>query len=212
MDSWKGYKKWFELNLKVPNNHSDRILPDPIVSFRCNVQIQWSLKGTDTELAMEKGGEIKTMPLFILSQNARWISVETYQKLFLEKVLRGNTSLLWLFTNHICEHRETKLITQITLTNALAFFLSDYIHGRWIRFDIICQKTPRELLHICQGEGIVYVIANDCCYCRMYKLAASQHLKQLLLVEKCSSSLKGQKLSKKEGGIILHWKDLGVYF
>lgn len=117
-----------------------------------------------------------------------WISTETYQKLFLEKVLGGNTSVLCLPTNRICEHRETKLIIQITLTDALDFFLCDHIHGRLTRFNISCQKTPRGMLLMCQG--IVYVIADDCCHCKMCKLAAPQHLRQLLPVEKYSASLK----------------------
>jgi len=120
-------------------------------------------------------------------------------------------SLLWLPANHICEHRETKLIIQITLTNALAFFLWDYTHGRLIRFNISCQKTPRGMLLMCQEKGILYDIADDCCHCRMCKLAAPEHLWQLLPVEKYSASLKEQNSSKKEVGGILYQKYLAVF-
>lgn len=70
MDGSECYKggtlqKLFELNLNVPSNHPDFILPVPEVSFSFNMQIQLSLKGTDTELLMEKGGRIQNMPLFI---------------------------------------------------------------------------------------------------------------------------------------------------
>jgi len=46
VDDSKGYEggplqKLFEFNLNVPNNHSDFILPDPKVIFRCDMQIQW---------------------------------------------------------------------------------------------------------------------------------------------------------------------------
>lgn len=99
-------------------------------------------------------------------------------------------SALWLHPNHIYEHRKTKVIIEITLTNTLAFLLCDYIHGRLIRFNISCQKTPRERLLMCQKEGIVYVIADDCCHCKMCTLAAPQHLPQLLPDEKYSASLK----------------------
>ena len=55
----KEHKGWpiqnlFELKLNFLNNHPEFILPDPKVSFRCNKQIQWPLKGADTELLMEK--------------------------------------------------------------------------------------------------------------------------------------------------------------
>lgn len=186
MNGSKGYKggplqKLSELNLNVPSNHPGFILPHPKVSFRCKTQIQWSLKGQkkiqNCLWRREEGSKI-CHSLFVYHRVLVWISTETYQKLFLEKVLGGNTSVLWLPTNHICEHRETKLIIQITLTNALAFFLCDYIHGRLIRFNISCQKTPREMLFTCQ-EDIVYVIADDCCHCKMCKLSAPQHLRQL---------------------------------
>lgn len=46
----------------------------------------------------------------------------------------------------------------------------------------------------------------------MHKLAAPQHLQQLLPVEKYSASLKGQKSSKKEVGVIIYQNDLAVVF
>lgn len=71
MDGSECYKggtlqKLFELNLNVHSNHPDFILPVPEVSFSFNMQIQLSLKGTDTELLIEKGGRIQNMPLFFI--------------------------------------------------------------------------------------------------------------------------------------------------
>lgn len=92
------------------------------------------------------------------------------------------------------------------------FFLCEYVHGRIIRFKISCQKMPRKMLLKCQEDSIVYVNVDDCCHCKMSKLAAPHHLQQLLPVEKYSASLKGQKSTRKEVGGILYWKDLAVSF
>lgn len=50
----------------------------------------------------------------------------------------------------------------------------------------------------CQEENIVFVIADDFCHCKMSKLATPPHLQQLLHIEKYSTSLKGQKNTRKE--------------
>lgn len=55
---------------------------------------------------------------------------------------------------------------------------------------------PREMLLKCQEEN-VFVISDDCCHCKMSKLAAPHHLQQLLHIEKYSASLKGQKSTRK---------------
>lgn len=120
-------------------------------------------------------------------------------------------TVLWLPAIHICEHTETKLIIQITLTSTLTFFLCDYIHGRITRSNISCQKMPREMLLKCQKESILCVIVDDCCHCKMSKLAAPHHLQQLLPVEKYNASLRGQKSTRKEVCGILYQKDLVMF-
>lgn len=99
-------QNWFELKLNFLNNHPEFILPDPKVSFRCNKQIQWPLKGTDAELVTEKEEGSKICHYLFGSQRVNMDFYVNLSEIFLgEGLKRKHDSSLSPYYSHLWAQR-----------------------------------------------------------------------------------------------------------